>query len=552
MNRSAISLLALSFAFAAPANAEEKAPAFDPEAVRAHVTFLAADAMEGREAGTRGYDIAANYVASRFLAMGAKPMGGDGSYFQQVPLREARLDGTPSLTLAPTLTTTGHPIRHDSTDSVLIGPSLFEQDQRLEAPLVFVGFGIDRPDLKITDYRGLDVRGKIVVVLTGYPKGMNSELGAHLASEKAFMAMKRGAVGVIQIPTLQDTARRSWAQRVDISRGASIGWVGPDGKAFTRTPGIRVGMTINPENAVALFNGTSRTLGAILAEADKVGGRPRGLALPVRATIERKSVWAEKRSSNVVAMLPGSDPALAGEVVLMTAHLDHLGDHASARDGSGDKVANGALDNAAGVATMIEVAEALVNSGSRPRRPILFAAVTAEEKGLVGSDYLARNPVTGSAAPVGVVNFDMPVLTYRFTDVVAFGAENSTLGPLVGQAAGKAGIALSPDPMPEEGLFTRSDHYRFVQQGIPAVFLMTGFAGEGGAKFRDFLAKHYHQPSDDLALPIDWQASAKFAEVNYHIVRTIADAPTRPQWYDGNFFGKEFAPTAAKAARPKP
>ena len=308
--------------------------------------------------------------------------------------------------------------------------------------------------------------------------------------------------------------------------------------------------TLNPDAAGVLFAGARQTLDQVLAAADRPGGRPRGFSLQGRGTIERKSSWTDRESRNVVAMLPGSDPAVASEAVVMTAHLDHLGDHTTARDGSADKVANGARDNAAGVATMLEVAEALARGGSRPRRPILFVALTAEEKGLIGSDYLARNPVIKDAAPVAVVNFDMPILTYRFSDVIAFGAENSTLGPMVAAAASKAGIALSPDPLPEEGLFARSDHYRFVQQGIPAVFLMTGFAGEGEAKFRDFLAKHYHQPSDNLSLPIDWQAGAKFAEVNYQIVRTIADAPVRPQWYAGNFFGNEFAPTAAKAARP--
>jgi Zn-dependent M28 family amino/carboxypeptidase len=209
------------------------------------------------------------------------------------------------------------------------------------------------------------------------------------------------------------------------------------------------------------------------------------------------------------------------------------------------------MDNAAGIATMLEVAKALTKDGKRPRRPILFAAVTNEESGLLGSDYLARNPVTGAGKVVAVVNFDMPVLTYRFTDVIAFGAENSTLGPVVAEAAGAAGIALSPDPVPEEGLFTRSDHYRFVQQGIPSLFLVTGRAGPGQAASTEFLTKHYHQPSDDLNLPFDWVAGAKFAEVNYYIVRAIADQADAPRWYGDSFFGKEFAPAAPKAARPK-
>lgn len=518
---------------------------FDPAAVKAHVTFLADDTLDGRGSGSKGYQIAANYVAARFMAMGAVPMGdpGKGSFFQQVPLRESKLLGQPVLTL----TGQGKSIRLDSKEAVLIGPSAAEAQQVLEAPLVFAGYGIDRPDLKLADYERLNVKGKIVVVLSGFPKGLNSELGAHLSADKARMAMQRGAVGVITIPTLADTKRRPWERRLQMSGEPRSNWLQADGAPFLRAPGIRADATLNPEKAADLFGSGKQSLAAILAEADKNGGRPKGFALGMSAMIERTSEFRAYSSPNVVAMIPGSDPSVADEYVLMTAHLDHIGDH-----GKGDdKINNGAMDNAAGVATMIEVAKALSKDGKRPRRPILFAAVTNEESGLIGSEYLARNPVTGKGRVVAVVNFDMPILTYRFSDVVAFGAENSTLGPVVAEAAGQAGIALSPDPLPEEGLFTRSDHYRFVQQGIPSVFLMTGHAGPGKDAFNDFLANHYHRPSDDLNLPFDWVAGAKFAEVNYYIVRAIADQAETPRWYGDSFFGKEFAPSASKAVRPK-
>ena len=539
-------MAAMSFALAAPLGAQGEAR-FDPEAVRAHVTFLADDLLEGRATGARGYDIAASYVASRFIEIGAKPMGdaSGGSYFQQVPLREARLSSAPTLTLRAGASE----LRLENEAQFLLGPSLFEQQQQVEAPLVFVGYRLDRPDLGLRDYDRLDVAGKIVVVLSGYPKGLNTELGAHLNSEKAVMAMNRGAIGILSIPTLQDTQRRPWARRAESAKDPAVGWLKPDGAPFARAPGIRVNGTLNPDAMEPLFAGTRRTLAAVLAEADRVGGKPRGFSLSHRATVERNSTWQPIASANVVAMIPGSDPALANEYVLMTAHLDHMENH-----GEGpDRIFNGAMDNAAGVATMLEVARALAQDGQRPRRPVLFAALTGEEKGLLGADYLSRFPVVAPAGQVvAVVNFDMPVLTYPFTDVVAFGAENSTLGPTVAAAARQVGIALSPDPIPEEGIFTRSDHYRFVQLGVPAVFLMTGFAGPGERAFRDFLATHYHRPSDDLNRPFDWAAGARFAEVNYHIVRAIADGVQRPQWYAGNFFGDEFAPQAAKAPRPAP
>ncbi len=528
---------ALLASTAVPALAED--PVFDPQAVRAHVTFLADDLLEGRDTGSRGYDIAANYVASQFIAMGLKPAAADGSFFQKMTVREARLDGAPKLAL----TYGGKETVLSDTAQVLVRPSLTDAKVAFEAPLVFAGFGFDRPDLGFNDYKGLDVKGKIVVVLTGFPKGTPSELGAHLNSDKASMAMKRGAIGVISVPTTEDTARRPWDKRVAISDGPAKGWVGTDGKAFTRTPGIKGGATLNPDAAAPLFAASGKPLDKILAEANKTGGKPKGFAMKAKASLAYAQTWKDVQSENVVAMLPGSDPAVAGEFIGMTAHLDHIGVHGKGED----TLHNGAMDNASGVATMLEVAKAVAKE--RPRRSVMFAALTGEEGGLIGSDYLARNPVVKGEV-VGLVNFDMPVLTYMFSDVVAFGAENSTMGKVVAEAATKAGIKLSPDPMPEEGLFTRSDHYRFVQQGVPAVFMMTGFEGPGEKAFRSFLKDHYHQPSDDLKLPFDWDAGALFAKVNYYTVMGLANGAERPKWYAGSFFGKEFAPKAAKAADP--
>jgi Peptidase family M28 len=544
--RIAAPLLALSLIAAPVAVWASQQHSFDPAAVRAHVTFLADDALDGRGSGTKGYGIAANYVATQFMALGAAPMGdaAKASYFQQVPLREAKLVGQPVLTVSGK----GFSIRFDNKENMLIGPNAFEAQQLIDAPLVFVGYGMDRPDLGLNDYGKLNVKGKIVVVLSGFPKGLNSEIGAHLNSDKGRMAMQRGAIGVLTIPTRQDIKRRSWERRMETAGEPRSNWLKADGTPFLRAPGIRADAMIHPESAVLMFGDGRQSLDAILTEADKAGGRPRGFALGLTAKLERNSVFRDYTSPNVIAMIPGSDPSVANEYVLMTAHLDHIGDHAK----GADKISNGAMDNAAGVATMIEVAKALAKDGKRPRRPILFAAVTNEESGLLGSDFLAQYPVTGSGRVVAVVNFDMPILTYRFTDVIAFGAENSTLGPVVAKAAGASGIALSPDPVPEEGLFTRSDHYRFVQQGIPSLFLVTGRAGPGQAASADFLANHYHQPSDDLNLPIDWVAGAKFAEVNYYIVRAIADEGLTPQWYSDSFFGNEFAPKSPKAIRPKP
>jgi len=208
------------------------------------------------------------------------------------------------------------------------------------------------------------------------------------------------------------------------------------------------------------------------------------------------------------------------------------------------------MDNAAGVASMLEAARAFTQTGKRPRRSILFVALTAEEDGLIGSEYLARYPVTGSGKVVADVNLDMPILLYDFQDVVAFGAEHSTLGPIVERAAAKMGVTLSPDPMPEEQLFLRSDHYSFVKAGVPSVFLVTGFKNGGEKAFRDFLKTNYHKVTDDIRQPFDWKAGAKFAKINYLIAREIADADQEPRWYAGNSFGERYAKDAPKAPRP--
>lgn len=530
----AATALSLSAAALAQQAAE---PTFTADAFRAHVAFLADDLLEGRNAGERGYDLAARYVATRFEALGLTPAA-EGSWYQQVPFQESRLGEAPA-----TLTIGGKSFANG--ENVLIGPSAHEPRQELSGEVVFVGFGLDAPESGFDDYAGLDVEGKVVAMLSGFPKGTPSELGAHLASEKARMAQEHGAVGIISIPTRTSLKAVPWERRQKYAGEPSLSWVGTDGTPYDSAPAIRFSASLNMPAAEALFAGAPKPLSAVLDAAEKTGGKPKGFALKPSIEFERSSVKTTLTSPNVVAVLPGSDPALADEYVLLMAHLDHDG----VKDEGEDRIMNGAMDNASGIATMLEVARAMATSPKRPKRPILFAAVTAEEDGLLGSQYLAKNPVVDGKV-VGVVNLDMPVLLYDFTDVIAFGAEHSTLGPIVERAAGRMNVALAEDPMPEQGLFTRSDHYRFVQEGVPSVFLMTGFSNGGKEKFTHFLSTNYHTVSDEIALPFDWQAGAKFARINYLIAREIADAPEAPRWYANDFFGDTFAPEASKATAP--
>jgi len=528
-----LALLAFASLAAFPAAAAE--PLFSPAELRAHVAFLADDLLEGREAGSRGYDIAARYVATRFSALGLTPPAG-GSWYQRVPLVKSTLGST-----APTLTIGARTFTHKQ--GVLIGPSLVETRQSYQGPVVFAGYcmagdGVD-------DFAGLDVEGKVVACLSGFPKGMKSDIGAHLSSRKRLAAQEHGAVGMVSFQTRQSARVFPWARMLDGADEPASGWMQADGTAFREAPRANLGGLLDTAAAETLFAGSPRSLDDILAEADRPGGRPRGFALPHVVKYARGSELTRYESANVLALLPGSDPALAKEIVVMMAHLDHLGPDPTRRD---DPIRNGAIDNAAGVATLIEAARALASAPTRPKRSVLFAAVTAEESGLLGSQYLAKNPAVPGGRVVAVVNLDAPMLLYDFVDVIAFGAEHSTLGPMIARATGRLGLRSTPDPLPEQGLFTRSDHYSFVKEGVPGVFLVTGFANGGEKHFREYLTTHYHRPSDDMKLPIDWGAAVKFARINHLIVRDIANGE-RPLWYEDSLFGKTYAPKEPKAKR---
>lgn len=521
-----------------------------PEAIKAHMAFLADDAMEGREAGTRGYDIAANYVAAQYALLGVKPSGDKTaagvSYLQRVPLLAYRSDGEGSLTLTGA---DGAPVALKYGEDFLPTPQAQAADLTVEAPMVFVGYGVVDPTRGRDDYAGLDVKGKIVVMLTGAPTSIQTEERAHLSNPntKRGEAAKRGAIGVIIMPTTSGEKRRPFARTLNGVKEWRVIWRNAQDVGAIRAPSAPALATVSLAGAAKLFAGAPTALDAVLAQAETPEGAVKGFALPAKAKIVLKTEIEKRESSNVVGVIEGSDPTLKAQTVILSAHLDHIGIKENAKPGE-DRVNNGALDNASGIATLLEVARGFKNTKVRPKRSIILLAVTGEEKGLVGSDYFANNPTVKKADIAADVNLDMPVLLYPFTDVIAFGAGRSTVGEAVTHAAARVGIAVSPDPLPEEGLFTRSDHYRFVEQGIPSVFLMTGFQNGGEKAFTTFLKTNYHHPGDDLNQPIDYQAAAKFALVNYEIARELANTPARPVWKKGDFFGAAFAPAGHPSA----
>jgi Zn-dependent M28 family amino/carboxypeptidase len=505
--------------------------AIAPQAIRAHVTFLASDAVEGRETGTRGYDVAAAYVAAQFEAMGAEPAGDGGTYFHQVKFRTFLLDPAKS-----SFAIDGKTFEHRK--DVLIQPGL-ESTSEVDAPVVFVGFGIVAPDLGHDDYANIDVRGKIVAMLAGAPPRFPHSQRAYYSSGtvKFANAAARGAIGTLVIRTLDSERRFPWART--ISTGESVGMRALDrnGQPMETFPQLRGGATLATVAAQALFAGERATLDAILAGAEKGIAPP--FAMKKRVTIRATTTVGQAISPNVVAIVRGSE--LPNEHVVVTAHLDHLG----ITDRGQDRIRNGALDNASGIAALIEMARAVAAMKPRPRRSIVFAAVTGEEKGLQGSMAFADRPsINGSI--VANVNMDMITMLFPMKSIVILGLEHSTLAPLARAAAEGNGFMIQDDPLPEEVRFIRSDQFSFIEKGIPAITYKGGFmsadpAIDGEKITRDWLRNIYHSADDESDQKLDYASGARWAQTNLDLAVAIANAKERPRWNEGDFFGTKFS-----------
>ena len=526
---------------------EEVPSQVNADNIKAHIEFLADDTLQGRDTGSQGYQIAANYVKSYFKQLGLTPQGTNigtdpRGFEQQVRFRKSYLvEGSASAII--------HGLQGDVeldyvTEFLMSGSSL-QNEVAITAPTVFVGYGVVSKEFGYNDYENIDVKGKIVVALTGRPDDLPSEEGAHIGSgaEKSRHAAEHGAVGFITIHTPKREKVRSFEKSAQSANTPRLSWLTKDDVPFGKQPEIVSGAYIDQDAAKALFEDAALTLTDIY-DADTNNVAIKGFALPYQVTLKNRSRHEQITSPNIIAAIEGSDAELKNEYVVFSAHLDHIG--ISSHSDDEDTINNGALDNASGVAILLETARLLAQMPTKPKRSVLFVVVTGEEKGLLGSSYFANNPTIPVTQLVANVNLDMPLILYPFADVIAFGSTHSTMGEIVATAAKKIDIELSEDPMPEQALFTRSDHYSFVKAGIPSVFLMTGFKStddsiDGGAVFGDFLKNHYHQHSDEITLPINYQAAANFALVNMMIGLEIANQSARPQWHDDDFFGLTFA-----------
>jgi len=518
----------------------EQAPEVQSENIEAHIAFLADDTLRGRDTGSNGYQVAANYVSSYFKQYGLTPMGEFGSYEQQVNFRKSFLE---QAKFTITNEAGEHSVEYPQ-QFITSGSSLYV-DETVNAETVFVGYGVVDKAFELNDYEGLDVKDKVVVMLMGRPDHLPSEEGAHIGSthQKLKHAAENGAVGVITIHTPKREKVRSFSVSAKYANAPRYSWLDNDEQPFGHYAELKGGAYVDYQFAAPLFAGAEKSLEDVLA-LDNENQTIKGFALKSTVELENKSSHRQVSSPNVVAAIEGSDPKLKNEYVVFSAHLDHIG--VSAHGDHDDKINNGALDNASGVSILLETARMMTELTVKPKRSVLFVVVAGEERGLLGSSYFANNPTVPATQMVANVNLDMPLVLYPFADVIAFGSTHSTLGTIVDAAAKKVGLSLSEDPMPEQALFTRSDHYSFVKVGVPSVFLMTGFQSkdpniDGGKVFKEFLSTHYHNHSDEISLPINYQAAATFAEVNLMIGLEIANQQQKPQWLEGDFFGNTFA-----------
>jgi Zn-dependent M28 family amino/carboxypeptidase len=516
--------IALTVAIASPAAAQA-------EAWWGHVTALAHDSMRGRQTGSPEHRRAAEYVAAAFGRAGLVPAGSDG-WFQPVRFRVRRTDEARSVVALA---------RGGKAETLVLGRDATinlrsSTPGTVDAPLVFVGYGVRAPEQGHDDFAGLDLEGKVAVVLAGVaPKGIPGPALAagHAAGGEALES--GGAVGVITL--FSPHSDLPWERYAEARLHPQMR-VMPDSAEPAPRPWVTV--VLSPAAGERLFDGSRQRYAAIRALADSGAQLPRvDLSLRLRATVAVEQ--SEAVSDNVVGLLPGADSVLAGEYVALTAHLDHLG---VGQPVDGDSIYNGAMDNASGIATLIETAMTLGKRGQRLRRPVLFVAVTAEEKGLLGSDYFAGHPtVPDGGAVVADLNTDMFLPINPLRRLLVNGLEESDLADDVRRAAARAGIEVITDPEPERNAFVRSDQFSFIRRGIPALSLKVGFA-LGSPEHERVLRwrqDRYHGVKDEVTQPVERQAAEDFNRLYPEVVAEVANRPVRPAWYPTSAFRPDAA-----------
>jgi Zn-dependent M28 family amino/carboxypeptidase len=520
-----------------PAAARAAAASIDPEKMRAHVRFLSLDLLEGRGPGTRGAEIAAEYIATQFALDGLEPAGDDGSYFQKVPLiavhtieDKTKFAFVPSSGVAVDLSYGSQIVSKDETGQATAD---------FDAPIVFVGYGIHAPEYNWDDYAGVDVKGKIALVIVNEPPSEDEKFFKGKAmtyygrwTYKYEEASRRGAVGVLIIHRT-DLASYGW-QVVQNSQAIEKSYLAGDPLNT-----LRAAAWIQHDVAQRLF--TMAGLGDLdqgIERAGKRGFHAQELDVRLRAHVE--SHGRTYVSTNVTGRVAGS-AAGSENAVLYTAHYDHLGIDPNAK---GDGIYNGAADNGTGCGILLELARAFAQSSERPPHAMYFSAVTAEEQGLLGSQFLGEHPPVPARNITLDLNYDMLLPIGVPLSASLGGAERINFWPTIERVAKDFDLKLLPDPDPSAGHYYRSDHFSLARAGIPAFSIDQGrlFEGHdeawGRAQFDDFVAHHYHQPSDEYSAGWDFRGDAKMARFGF-VLGWLASAQPKPvQWQAGDEFAK--------------
>jgi len=536
MRRSIFLALVLVLTLRLAAVAQQTSPAshFDGNSWWAHVKFLADDSLEGRNTGSEGLRKAQTYAVEQLQKAGLEPAGVKG-FYQPVRFTQFQVDESKS-SLA--LVSKGKAEPLSFADDAFISSRSTRSTVYLEAPLVFVGYGLKIPEKSLDELAGLDLNGKIAVYLAGSPEDIPTALSAHYqtAGERWKALHAAGVIGTISIPN-PASMDIPWSR---ISANHNEPSMDLADAEFLETPGDQLGVAFNPASAEKLFAGSGHTFAEIAALGKDRKPLPRfplAVSLSAKAAIETTPV----ESANVVAKLPGSDPALKNEYVVLSAHIDHLGIGAPI---NGDKIYNGAMDDGSGSAAVLDMAANLKTHPEETKRSVLFLLVTAEEKGLLGSKYFAAHPTVPVKSMVADINMDMflPVVPLKILTIQ--GIDESDLGPRAVAIAQSMSVKPIADPEPLRNRFIRSDQYSFIKKGIPSIKADVGFElGTPEQKiFKDWLTNRYHAPSDDVNQPVDLKTAAGYEEFTRRLLLETANAGERPQWNKDSFFRRYSTP----------
>src|SRR5271166_2749121 len=529
MSRKQLAFVVLCL-FPAVLSGQSPSPAshFDGNSWWTHVKVLADDSLEGRDTGSEGLRKAQEYAVEQFEKAGLLAAG-TNVFYQPVPFTQFEVDEAKS---SLTLVGDGRTTKLSFADDAFLSARFTRVSKQLSAPLVFIGYGLKIPEKNLDELAGLDVKGKIVVYIAGSPSDIPTALASHYqtAGERWKSLRAAGAIGVVSIlnPASMDIP---WS-RIALNRNhPAMDLVGAE---FDETPGLKVGVIFNPAAAESLFAGSGHTFTEIAALAKDRKPLPH-FALTTTLKADGKVLTTKVESANLVGKLPGTNPALKDQFVVLSAHIDHIGIGAPI---NGDKIYNGAMDDGSGSALVMDIAASLKTYPEKLGRSIIFLLVTAEEKGLLGSKYFAAHPTVPAKSIVADINVDMflPIVPLKILKIE--GIEESDLGMNAAKIAQSMGIKPIADPEPLRNAFIRSDQYSFIKKGVPAVKVDVGFElGTPEQKiFKDWLTNRYHAPSDDINQPVDLQAAALYEEFTRRLLIETADESARPQWKLDSFF----------------